>query len=1476
LKYADILNERNVMIMVDNVIRLGRIRLWVVIFFSVCNCGWACPVQDLSGDCAVSIDDLALFAEQWLDPAGCAGHPDDCADFVGNDGVDLKDFSSLASQWGVDEGIPIVINEIHYNPDLAYELVEFIELYNAGNQAVDLSGWYFSDGVSYTFPSGTTLAAGAYLVITEDASVRTVSPTTSVHDKYGTAESQIYGPFVGSLNNDGEKIELRSDVGVKIDQADYQLGFPWPTVGGEVPEGAYGNGHSIQLVNADLDNDLGGSWRSAYPTPGAANSAVYAQNSPPQIRQVTHSPNQPMAGEVVIISAKVTDPNGVSGVTLKFQINEPGNYIPITLPIDSTSTPTVPNTAYESGWYSYAMFDNGQNGDEFSGDSVYTVEVPAFVQAHRNLIRYRIVVADTAANSITVPYADDPQPNFAYFVYNGTPSWTGGGVTYSSDVMNSLPVYHLIARNSDIENAFWNQSWEDDGTYHFSGTLVYDGVVYDHIYYHLRGQWSTYAWGKNKCRFNFNRGHRFQARDDYGRKYANKWDNLVLGSGTCPWWQWPHPGSWDQGAGGMLLNEPLSYRLFNLAGTPSPNTNFFHFRVIDGTSETGADWYSGDFWGIFFAIENPDGIFVDEHALDNGNLYKMSGGEKRNQGPTQVADSSDLWDFTGGQSTSSSQAWWESNVNLDWYYGFNAVSIVVNNSDARPDENCFYYHDPVTNKWSIHPWDLDLTYEWGAHYTTWENIRYCLNFAALNLAYKNRARELVDLLFDNDHYGWRQTDQLVDELASVISRDVNGQRLVDAERALWDDHPRVSSAYDNLWYEHNEFFTQPGNSKNWDSMVDYYQQYLTSTGMSGFLSGSYGLYDLLPDIQDSAIPNTPTISYTGSQGYPENDLKFQAGAFADPQGSGTFAAVKWRVGQVDNPSDTLYDPTERHHYEVETLWESAEITDSGDLDIQIPADGVKAGETYRVRCKMKDTTGRWSHWSDPIQFVAGEAIGADILSFLRVTELMYNNGDADFIELKNTSSTVTLDLSDVLVTSGVQFSFAGSNVTSLAPDDFVLVVKDLTAFTDQYGDGLESRIAGAFVDSSLSNSGEIIKVEDTWNGTIVEFEYSDARGWPLAADGAGHSLVPLASMIQEQPLGTLDFGGNWRQSTYIGGSPGADDPTVARGVVINEFMAHTDYSNPSYPEYDSNDWIELYNAGGSSVGLNGHWYLSDDSDNLKKWALPSSTLNAGSRVSYDEVTGFHSPITAGFGLDKAGEQIFLSYLPGSSADRVVDCIQFKGQENSISSSRYPDGGDYWFSASPGTRDTANANLVDHVVISEIMYHPTEGTTNEEYIELYNPSTNSSVNLWTTTGPWALDGGVDYEFPADTTMASGDRILVVGFDPAAETARLDAFEAAYTTGNLTAGVDIFGPWSGDLSNNGERVTLEKPQDSDDPLDPTAISWISVDECIYNDYLPWPTEPDGTGSALKRKASSLFPTASGNNAANWEANLPSPGL
>ena len=45
----------------------------------------------------------------------------------------------------------IVINEIHYDENDKTLRAEFIELYNNGEKSVDMSLWYFSDGIDYTF-----------------------------------------------------------------------------------------------------------------------------------------------------------------------------------------------------------------------------------------------------------------------------------------------------------------------------------------------------------------------------------------------------------------------------------------------------------------------------------------------------------------------------------------------------------------------------------------------------------------------------------------------------------------------------------------------------------------------------------------------------------------------------------------------------------------------------------------------------------------------------------------------------------------------------------------------------------------------------------------------------------------------------------------------------------------------------------------------------------------------------------------------------------------------------------------------------------------------------------------------------------------------------------------------------------------------------------------------------------------------------
>jgi hypothetical protein len=88
------------------------------------------------------------------------------------------------------------------------------------------------------------------------------------------------------------------------------------------------------------------------------------------------------------------------------------------------------------------------------------------------------------------------------------------------------------------------------------------------------------------------------------------------------------------------------------------------------------------------------------------------------------------------------------------------------------------------------------------------------------------------------------------------------------------------------------------------------------------------------------------------------------------------------IGRPADPCSTpLPRPTEPGKYEIESVWESGEITPFSNT-IRIPGTVARPGHTYRVRCRMKDNTGRWSHWSSPIQFIAGEPLAAGVLENL--------------------------------------------------------------------------------------------------------------------------------------------------------------------------------------------------------------------------------------------------------------------------------------------------------------------------------------------------------------------------------------------------------------------------------------------------------------------------------------------------------------
>ncbi len=1347
----------------------------------------------------------------------------------------------------------VVINEVHSDPDIKTEHVEFVELYNSGTGLVDLTSWYFSDGIDYIFPNNTLLVAGGYLVVSQDPA--------AITNKFGV---QSYGPFSGKLSNGGERIALKNNAGGLVDEVDYQLGFPWPTVG-DAP------GNSMQLLNPALDNDLGGSWRSAGPTPMAASAVLESLDAiPPHIRQVNHEPDEPTSSNNVVITAKITDTNGINSVTLQYQLVDPGSYI------------RVSDAEFPTNWTDVAMNDSGTGGDVLAGDDIYTVTMTNTLQTHRRLVRYRITVEDTLFNSQLVPYADDQQSNFAYFVYDGIPDWTGAdnpGTTpttnFPGNTMEPLATYHLIANSDDVINSQYVGAY--DGV-RFNGTLVYDGTVYDHIIFYNRGEYSTYQCGKNKWRIRFNRGHALAARNDYGKKYEVGRDAINLNACAAPWMPV------HRGIAGM--DEVISFKLYELAGVFSPDIHWIQFRVIDGAEETPAgDQYAGDLWGLYNVVEHPNGDFISEHDLPSGNLYKIEGNkaDKKHQGATQTIDDSDWTSFNAGCGSLNTVEWWRNNLHLESYYSFRAINRLVGNVDIREGWNHFMYHN-TNDLWHVIPWDLDMTFIPETHWSGTIVQKTCLGHAEIAIEFRNRARELHDLLCTDTNIYGGQASQLVENYARFVHPTNKVLTSTVLDRYMWNHHPRTTSAHKG------QFYVTPKNQSNrggtWTRYLvpanhlgsqKFIRDYLTDTDSDGWALGDgdqygYGYEYLASEGADAEIPDTPTISYVGPGEYPLNDLTFQSSTYS---GTHPFAAMCWRIGEIYNPGTTNYSAGEKWKYEINAQWESGVISNFNN-QITAFAGDLRVGSTYRARVRMKDDTGRWSHWSDPVEFTAGHPENTSALSsYFCVTEVMYDppdGGEYEFVELHNCSDSITLDLAAVKFTQGIDYTFGEGS--SIPPGGYVLVVQadptnDFAAFRAYYDLTNTVPITGPY-DGNLANGGEELRLKAAAGGSAVSsFTYGDSRTWPPAADGSGHSLVAL--VLTDQASGVLDWPGNWRASAYMNGSPGREDPQPPTGVVINEIAAHTDYTNAAKPEYDSNDWMELYNASSSTVSL-ADWYLSDDGDDLRKWAIPATnSIPAGEWITFDEVTGFHSPITNGFGLDKAGEQVFLSYLPGTTNDRVVDAVRFKGQERETTLGRYPDGDAYWYSLEP-TTNVANATPPKHAIISELMVHPPATASNpednaqDEYVKLYNP-TDGQVDFWTEAGPWRIGGGIDFSFPENVSLAARGSLLLVPFDPA-DTNHLDVFLDAYGLTNIQ-GV-ILGPYTGRLSNSGERIAIERPQLPDFPS--VDVSWIIVDEAIYSTHWPWPTAVQTNGLSLHRTVSG----GAGNNPAYWSASAASPSL
>ena len=162
----------------------------------------------------------------------------------------------------------LVITEIHYHPATIGENppnLEFVELHNSQQWLEDLGGFRLLGDVDFTFPAGTEIGAGEYLVV--------AGSPEDVADHYGI--QNVLGPWEDALSNRAGTVRLRHRAGALLLEVEYQDRGEWPAA-------ADGFGHSLTLAKPSFGEGNPEAWKASFLPGGSPGEGEMDEDDPYQ------------------------------------------------------------------------------------------------------------------------------------------------------------------------------------------------------------------------------------------------------------------------------------------------------------------------------------------------------------------------------------------------------------------------------------------------------------------------------------------------------------------------------------------------------------------------------------------------------------------------------------------------------------------------------------------------------------------------------------------------------------------------------------------------------------------------------------------------------------------------------------------------------------------------------------------------------------------------------------------------------------------------------------------------------------------------------------------------------------------------------------------------------------------------------------------------------------------------------------------